>query len=110
MEREIIWTFVGGNLCALIPNKRGTGFLRQPYGHHKDQGLEDVREQIDDVDIFGLDGHLELDIHRIRDQEKFEGIVKKALTLLEAHYSCSSRESHREFWDFHPIRKRGDHE
>lgn len=108
MEREIIWTLIGGNLCALIPKKRGRGFLKQPYGHHIDPELEGIRHQLGGVDLFGLDGHLEVDIHRIRDTDRFEATARKALTLLEAHYDYPSRESRTDFWHHHPAQKTVD--
>jgi len=105
MEKEIIWTAIGGDIWALIPKKRGQGFVKVPYGHHVDPGLEDVRTQLGEVDIFGLDGHLEIVLSpKLRRPEVWEELKAKSIRLLEAHYGCPARESLADFTKHHPVK------
>lgn len=105
MEKEIIWTVIDANICAIIPKQRGKGYLKTPYGHHINPGLEDIRTQLDNVDIFGLDGHLEIRIgDKVRYPEQYEALKAKAIRLLEVHYGWPLRESCADFWKYHPIK------
>lgn len=101
--RELIWTFIGGNLCVLVPKQRGKGYLMQPYGHHYDAGLEEIRSLLNDVDIFGLDGHLEFQLNSCLDVECVPSFALRAVDLLETHYGFPARESNTDFWINHPV-------
>lgn len=102
-EKKLIWSWVGGNLVVLIPKKRGNGYLKTPYWHKIDPALEDIRHQLGDVDIFGLDGHLEFVLsYSSRAGSTPDSFAEKAIPLLVAHYGWPAEESHAEFLRLHP--------
>lgn len=102
--KVMIWTWAGGNLVVLIPKKRGSGFLKTPYWHNVDPALEDIRDELGGVDIFGLDGHLEFVLSMGKRQETVsDDFAEKAIALLEAHYGYPSKESYSEFFENHPV-------
>ncbi len=110
--RELLYTWSSTNLMVLVPKKRGPGFLRVPYGHHADAGLDAV-EQIAQCDIFGLDGHLEFEFgHNVRHlalsnaehAARMKDFETKVIAALEKHYGTPSRAvGADEFWAAHPI-------
>lgn len=110
-EKKLIWAWVGGNLVVLVPKQRGSGFLKTPYWHKVNPALEDIRWQLGDVDIHGLDGHLEIVVSRsVRSICTDEDFAAKAMSLLEAHYGFPSEESSKDFFANHPVPSWEGHE
>lgn len=85
-----------GGLNVLIPKRRGTGYLRVPYGHHNDPKLNRIADAIR-ADVCGLDGYLAFEISLSRqDRERIVGIV---LPMLAAHFGFTQwREDPKAFW------------
>ncbi len=103
-EKTLLWNIFPNHISVLVPKKRGTGYLRQPYGHHIDRGLEEVRNQIDYIDIFGLDGALEIMITINEYDEKQKAKAREIMDVLSKHYGYPHREVKRnEFWERHPL-------
>jgi hypothetical protein len=61
---KLIYCFGGRSLDVLIPKKRGTGYLRQPVGHHTNELSKFVSNELH-CDCVGLDGYLSLEVGRI---------------------------------------------
>jgi hypothetical protein len=108
---QLLYCWVAECFNVLVPKKRGSGFLKVPYGHHHDQGLTAIANSAQ-CDVFGLDGSLEFQCsgaifhgpESMRDQ--FSATV---VPQLERHYGMTSREvSVSEFWALHPVRLSGD--
>lgn len=105
-DLQLLFCWVASSFHVLVPKKRGGGFLKVPYGHHDDQGLNAIAS-VANCDVFGLDGSLEFSCtgaiyhgpQQMRDQ--FSAAV---VPLLEKHYGMTAREitSH-EFWSLHPL-------
>jgi len=91
-NKLLLWMYFDGSICILVPKKRGTGFLRVPYGHHVDDGLEDVRCELDMVDLFGLDGYLRVDCNKWCDQDRDRVYAHKVMSAFGAHYGVNYKE------------------
>ncbi len=103
----LLYAWVGLGLSVLVPKKRGPGFLRTPYGHHDDPGLNAIAG-LAGCDIFGLDGSLDFQVgaHIYHGgpgaRAEFVGRVMPALEKL---YEASSYEINlSQFWDLHPLK------
>lgn len=103
-EKVLLYSWVASQFCVLVPKRRGSGFLKVPYGHHINSKLESISSAVA-CDVFGLDGMLEFDCggsiyHDEVKRLKFSSVV---VPLLQSHYGFSAREvSASEFWKFHP--------
>lgn len=103
-EQQLLYHWLGRELLVLVPKKRGSGYLRVPYGHHIDVLLDDIAYKVK-CDFIGLDGHLECvpsdsTYTGPNRQAKFQSVL---IPLLEAHYVKTSREvTATEFWQLHP--------
>lgn len=98
-EKEILIHPLSLSVSCLIPKKRGTGFLRTPWGHHQDQNLADIAIELG-CDIYGLDGSLDI-------QTGYGGSkrIEEIGQLLSLHYGFPWRVArHDEFFDKHPTR------
>ncbi|MDR9839672.1 MULTISPECIES: hypothetical protein [Herbaspirillum] len=105
--KELLCCWVAGQFCVLVPKRRGSGFLRVPYGHHFDEGLDDIASTVS-CDVFGLDGMLEFECggSTYHDQVARERFFKQVVPRLETHYGVLAREvSQSEFWRYHPLTK-----
>ena len=58
MIKQILVCFHNTYIGLLVPKKRGTGFLKVPFGHHA--GVLSQVERDIDFDIFGLENELEV--------------------------------------------------
>lgn len=101
-EREILVYVQDTAVMALIPKKRGEGFLKVPAGHHATTFISDLEDAVG-CDVFGLDGHLEMQVRWAT--PAFVERVKKALA---SAYGLPVREVGVEFWEKHPIRSSPD--
>ena len=91
-----IWDI--GGLNVAIPKKRGTGYLKQPYGHHAIPDLDAIAFD-ESVDMCGLDGYLNLEYGYIHPDSR-RSIVDRVMPRLAAHYGFSKwREDYQGFWD-----------
>lgn len=86
-------------ILALIPKRRGEGFLKVPIGHHasaKIQALEDAAKG----DVYGLDGHVEIET-----SAQTRDILADFSKALEQVFGFPVREVEKsEFWEKHPNR------
>lgn len=66
--KQSYWSILNGSIVAVVPKKRGYGFLRQPIGHHNNA----LSLWIDDntslkgnrfSTVTGLDGYLHFNAH-----------------------------------------------
>lgn len=106
--KELLYSWVSGQFSVLVPKKRGTGFLKTPYGHHHNIELSRIESNAG-CDLWGLDGSLDFQVsgaifHGGRDgQLAFSG---KVMPLLEQYYGVSSREvGPSDFWRLHPMKQ-----
>lgn len=106
-EPKLLFCWVAEGLQVLVPKRRGSGYLRVPYGHHVDKALDSIAA-IAKCDLFGLDGALYFDCgwdicHGNEEiQTKF---IEKVRTPLESHYKMPSQLIDRNtFWALHPHR------
>lgn len=106
--KRILWCWVSNGFQVLVPKRRGSGFLRVPYGHHHDAALDAIGALVR-VDVFGLDGALFFEcagsvFHggpAVR-----EAFAAKVVPALERHYGLSALEiSEAEFWRLHPLER-----
>lgn len=74
---------------VLVPKKRGTGFLKVPYGHHENQALREISDRFQ-VEMCGLDGCLE--IERMGARFIPEGTVSEIMEALGKHYGLPFKE------------------
>ena len=79
MEPEILLTRLARTYAALIPKKRGQGFLRVPVGHHAEDRIYELEVDIHG-NAFGLDGHVDLESPLFWKYEEGDKKVSKALT------------------------------
>lgn len=96
-NRELLVCKMKQHISVLVPKKRGTGFLRCPWYHGRDDALS---EAVGDYDACGLDGCLEI-------ETGFSGqsaAIAEVMPRLSAHYECSWREvCQDEYWRREPI-------
>ena len=105
MTKEILWMYQNRSIVALIPKRRGDGYLRKPYGHHRISGLEDIRNEIGMVDLFGLEGHLEICVDKADYEDANFKFGNKVVSHFSDYYGFPCRRvEHNEFWANHPIK------
>lgn len=86
-EKKLLWIYLHTSIHVLVPKKRGSGFLKSPYGHHIDPGLDDVRAyKMDNIDMFGLDGSLELCVDTCYYEDPDHAYATRLMTALSEHY------------------------
>ena len=100
--REILLYAQVTSVLALIPKRRGLGFLKVPAGHHATTFITDLEEAVG-TDVYGLDGHLEFPVRFVTP----EFLARVTAALMQA-YGLPVREVGAEFWEKHPIRGAGD--
>lgn len=101
--KEILWLYLDRSICVLIPKKRGKGYLKQPYGHHINTDLENFRNDLNSVDIFGLDGHLQIMVNKAEYEDKDLAFGNSVIEKLASYYSLPFRHvKSSEFWANHP--------
>lgn len=89
-----------GIVMILVPKKRGTGFLKAPFGHHQGP-LSKVEAEIG-FDLWGLDGSLDVQTGSFAHEDKDE-LLARIMPPLEAHYGMGWREVDEiDFWSLHP--------
>ena len=105
-KRQLLYCWITNGFNVLVPKLRGKGYLRAPYGHHNDPGLNAIAS-VASCDIYGLDGSLEFvcggDVFHGGNakRENFSAVI---VPRLEQHYGISAREIGRdEYWECHPI-------
>lgn len=99
--REILLWWGSNQLSALVPKRRGAGFLKVPYGHHHDPALEAIAQEAG-CDLVGLDGSLDFQcgapIYHGGDAVR-QAFLARIVPALEAHYAATCREVNAaEFW------------
>lgn len=110
MTKELLVYIPAGMQCVmiLVPKRRGEGFLAAPFGHHNNPALSNVAYEIG-YDLFGLEGHLEVDTGSLyREADKAGGMDKfleRIMTPISLHYGMPWRQVGEEFWDLHPVKR-----
>lgn len=99
--RELLGRWYNDQLHVLVPKKRGTGYLKVPFGHHADHGLAEIEMKLC-TDIFGLDGALEFQRYvLLADRDEY---AAEAGMLLAEHYGVPFRMvEYSEFKKNHPF-------
>lgn len=105
-SKQLLWCWVANGFNVLVQKRRGVGFLRVPYGHHPDPGLDRIAELVR-VDVVGLDGSLHFEcegsIYHGSDAVR-KAWAAKVVPALEKYYGVSSRQiDEGEFWLLHPL-------
>lgn len=106
IAKQLLYCWVSEALNVLVPKQRGAGFVKVPYGHHRNVKL-DILSEAAGCELFGLDGALEFQcggkiFHG--GSEVRNAFVATVLPLLEKHYGVPAREIDvREFWRLHPV-------
>lgn len=105
-EKELLYCWVARDFNVLVPKRRGSGFLKVPYGHHVDQSL-DVIADAGRCEVTGLDGALAFEcggeIFNGGDEVRsdFAAII---IPRLESHYGLTAREIDApDFWRLVPV-------
>lgn len=110
IQKELLWMYVDDSIYVLVPKKRGIGFLRQPYGHHVNHELNQTIwsvEGADAIDVFGLDGYLDLKVGLSEEMDEDRNFAMNMMNALSGYYGWPHREvSIKEFWDSNPIGSR----
>lgn len=105
-QKTLLYCWVAQVFSVLVPKQRGTGYLRQPYGHHHNQELTDIAFG-SHCDVFGLDGALEFQVGGKRfhgEQSGRDEFVAEVMPKLERYYGMASREvTQAEYWELHPL-------
>lgn len=73
---------------VLVPKKLGKGYLQVPLGHHENEGLRDISNNLG-CDVEGLDGFLSFECG-YTDLNEMEAYAERVLSKLEAHYGFGS--------------------
>lgn len=95
---KAIYIWNAGGLLILIPNRKGTKYLKVPYGHHPVESLKNIEVQFN-IDAFGLEGYLIFEFGYI-DSYKMAAIVEKIMPILMKHYGFYEYEENNvSFWD-----------
>jgi hypothetical protein len=107
MTKELLFCWVAGGLQVLVPKRRGTGYLRAPYGHHNDQALNRIADLVR-CDVHGLDGALYFEcsskVYLGAGEELRNEFAEKIIKPLEEHYGFPSRFVNAPtFWALHPL-------
>ena len=102
---RLLWCWVASGFHVLVPKRRSDGYLRAPYGHHPDPGLDRIAALVH-VDVVGLDGALYFEcggsVYHGSEAVR-EAFAAKVVPALEQHYGVSAREiGPGEFWRLHP--------
>ena len=103
-QKELLYFWMSTTLEVLVPKKVGSGFLKVPYGHHRNAAFSQI-ERAADCDIFGLDGSLSFQcgIAVACHEEGRRNFEAKVMPELERHYGWPAREvTSTEFWEKHP--------
>jgi hypothetical protein len=86
-----------GGLNIAVPKKRGSGYLKQPYGHHAIQALDDIAAD-ERIAMCGLDGYLNLE-YRYVEYDARAAIIDRVMPRLAAHYGFREwMEDETAFW------------
>lgn len=85
---EALYLWNHGGLNVLVPKQRGIGFLRCPLGHHSIPELTDIAHS-EGIDIWGLDGVLELD-YRYKGLKEQKIITQRVMPKLATYFKFSS--------------------
>lgn len=108
VPRTLLYCWVSNGLSVLVPKRRGTGYLKVPYGHHHNDALTSIANEVG-CDMIGLDGELAFDgievqrLYVVRDARA--AFTAKVMPLLEKHYQMDSREIDADlFWELHPLK------
>ena len=106
-DKKLLFCWVAQGLQVLVTKRRGKGFLKTPYGHHANEGLDEI-EAAAHCNLFGLDGALRFDCDRIffGGDEKRKNFLETIVPMLEAHYGYKAIEiGELEFWELNPRRR-----
>lgn len=86
-----MWNLHGLNIA--IPKKRGSGFLKVPYGHHAISDLDDIFTEEDyeadishSLDVEGLDGFLSINYGPLWSEPAKNSIIERIMPKLAAYY------------------------
>lgn len=105
-SKQLLFCWVANGFNVLAPKRRGTGFLRVPYGHHPDTALDAIADLVH-VDVIGLDGSLHFECKGAvfhGPQELRDAFAGKVVPALERHYGlCAKEIDEVEFWQLHPL-------
>lgn len=109
-EKKLLWLYIHTSIYVLVPKKRGSGFLMAPYGHHINPELEDVRQlQMGGVDIFGLDGCLQLCVNKHDFEDPDEQYATKLMTALSGYYQMPFEKiTSDEYFRLNPVGRAGN--
>lgn len=104
--KELLYCWVAGQFSVLVPKKKGSGYLKSPYGHHYIEELTAIADKMR-CDVWGLDGALDFRVSsalfygKENERREFAG---KLMPMLEHYYGLPSREiGGAEFWRLNPI-------
>ncbi|WP_343028272.1 hypothetical protein [Massilia sp. MP_M2] len=107
--RTLLYCWVSNGFSVLVPKRRGTGYLKVPYGHHHIDGLTAAANAVG-CDVVGLDGELAFESRELRGLycartgDARAIFIAKLMPLLERHYQMDSREvDAATFWQLHPL-------
>ncbi len=104
--KELLYCWVASGLHVLVPKRRGMGFLKTPYGHHLDRGLDAIADAAH-VDVTGLDGALCFECSgKIYHGGKAarDAFAAVIVPRLQTHYGWNAREvDETEFWRLYPV-------
>ncbi len=104
-EKTLLWMFHETDIVILVPKQRGAGYLKTPMGHHLDSALQDAIWSIptlDQCDIFGLDGYLEIKGDFSQDGESSKRTSTALMKALSEHYGFPNKlVDPSQFWDTH---------
>lgn len=88
-------------ISILVPKRRGTGFVKVPFGHHANKALGQIEDEIG-YDIYGLDGCLEVNTGYFFEEK--EALLEKIMPPISKHYGMPWRElSEEDWWSHHPF-------
>lgn len=104
-EKKLLWLYIHTSINVLVPKKRGSGYLMAPYGHHINPELEEVRQyKMNGIDIFGLDGCLELVVNKYDFDDPDDQYAIKLMTALSEHYQMPFEKiTSDEFFRLNPV-------
>lgn len=102
-ERKVaIVMYQNGVVSILIPKRRGRGYVRTPYYHSLDRGIEAI-ESIADYDKCGLDGSLDIEGVGYLFGEEVDEFLAEIMPDICAYYGCDWLHDPSAFWRLHPV-------
>lgn len=92
LNKELLYYWLAMSVEVRVPKRRGKGFLKVPYGHHVNDKLNRIADEVG-CDVSGLDGTLSFEVGMkvVCCPERREKLISKLMPMLADHYGFPFR-------------------